>query len=346
MQTLATLVPLAGVGIALISIVCPLAVVVGIGGGGLFVPILILFMRFSTHEATVMSQSLIFGGTIAALLLNLKSRHPLMPNKPLIDVNLVLLMGPTQLIGIQIGAIINKLLPSFVLLAFLSLILAVSAFKLWKKGKMVMKKERLAASSSAEPSTNSAITRSPSQHSSLVISLEEKQVEREYSLKPIVDESADKTTACHEETHTLSEKIQTTSSPFPVHAISVPIDHLSQSTMPLRMDTTVVDSVKERCKNNVEKKKSSQFLHVGLAPSFSRSHIQGMQRMLTTESATPSSLSHIRGSAEEVTPRHKQKKWEFLKKMSSSHGSPEGMELPSETNLVVRNGKEEVEMKG
>lgn len=92
-------------GICLIAIACTVAVCVGVGGnniymescsicvtgfvgGGMFVPILILMLGFTTHQSTAISQALMVGGTLAGLLLNWNQKHPSC-NRPLIDVLLV-----------------------------------------------------------------------------------------------------------------------------------------------------------------------------------------------------------------------------------------------------------------
>lgn len=57
-------------------------------GGAIYVPVMTLVMGFTTHEATVTAQSLMFGGVLAGTLLHLPRRH-VCANRPLIDLDLV-----------------------------------------------------------------------------------------------------------------------------------------------------------------------------------------------------------------------------------------------------------------
>lgn len=57
----------------------------GIGGGALYVPLLIFVGRFPTSQAVALSNAAIVGGAFANLLLNWRRPHPLDPARPLID---------------------------------------------------------------------------------------------------------------------------------------------------------------------------------------------------------------------------------------------------------------------
>ncbi|KAG2514196.1 hypothetical protein BBO99_00008651 [Phytophthora kernoviae] len=71
----------------------------GLGGGGLLVPLYIMLMGMSSHEAVPLSKATIFGGAIASFLLNIRKRHPLVRSRPLIDYETILLMEPMTLAG-------------------------------------------------------------------------------------------------------------------------------------------------------------------------------------------------------------------------------------------------------
>eukprot|EP00929_Paragymnodinium_shiwhaense_P056295 TRINITY_DN2817_c0_g1_i1.p1 TRINITY_DN2817_c0_g1~~TRINITY_DN2817_c0_g1_i1.p1 ORF type:complete len:404 (-),score=57.64 TRINITY_DN2817_c0_g1_i1:94-1305(-) len=67
----------ADVGSALVFfIISGLALSAGIGGGGLYVPLLMVFLNFNVQEATGLSQALLAGGSATALVYNLRQRHP------------------------------------------------------------------------------------------------------------------------------------------------------------------------------------------------------------------------------------------------------------------------------
>ena len=79
--------------------VAALALAAGIGGGGLYVPTLNLMLRFRPHVAVGLSQCLICGGAIGALMINSRERHPLSRGRPLIDLSLAAFLSPAEMAG-------------------------------------------------------------------------------------------------------------------------------------------------------------------------------------------------------------------------------------------------------
>lgn len=68
----------------------------GVGGGGIFVPILIILGGFITKEAVPISNALIGGASIANYIQMFRRRHP-RANRPLIYYDVALLMQPATL---------------------------------------------------------------------------------------------------------------------------------------------------------------------------------------------------------------------------------------------------------
>jgi len=110
-----------------------LAMGAGIGGGGLFVPLLILILNKSVAIATSMSQCLIAGAALAGLIYNLNQRHPLR-DRPLIDVSLVLFLAPLQMAGALCGNVLNRMLPPVTLIVVMVIVLSISDVKTLIKG--------------------------------------------------------------------------------------------------------------------------------------------------------------------------------------------------------------------
>jgi len=110
-----------------------LAMSAGIGGGGLFVPLLILVLDKNIATATSMSQCLIAGAAIAGLLYNLQQRHP-ERDRPLVDVSLVLFLAPLQMVGALCGNVLNRMLPKFLLIVLMVVVLSISDVKTLIKG--------------------------------------------------------------------------------------------------------------------------------------------------------------------------------------------------------------------
>jgi len=118
------------------AICAALAMSAGIGGGGLFVPILIIMLHKSVSIATSMSQCLIAGAAIAGLIYNLQQKHP-SRDRPLIDVSLVLFLAPLQMAGALFGNVLNRMLPPVALIIVMVMVLSVSDVKTILKGKQL-----------------------------------------------------------------------------------------------------------------------------------------------------------------------------------------------------------------
>ena len=48
----------------------------GVGGGGIYVPLGIILLRFASKPATGLSQASIFGASLGGLILNIRNQHP------------------------------------------------------------------------------------------------------------------------------------------------------------------------------------------------------------------------------------------------------------------------------
>ena len=89
---------------------------------------------------------MIFGGAITFLALTITKRHP-NANRPLIDYDIALMFEPMVLCGTTAGVLLNRTLPSWLILLMLELLLAQAVYKTLKKGISYFRAEtiRLAA---------------------------------------------------------------------------------------------------------------------------------------------------------------------------------------------------------
>ena len=62
-----------------------------------------------------LSQALICGGALGALLVNSRERHPT-ADRPLIDYGLAAFLAPAEMAGAQFGVLLNQSLPSLLVL--------------------------------------------------------------------------------------------------------------------------------------------------------------------------------------------------------------------------------------
>ncbi|CAD7922765.1 unnamed protein product [Amoebophrya sp. A120] len=153
-----------------------LAMAAGVGGGGIFVPVGILLLRFGAKTATGLSQASIFGASIAGLVINLQNRHPL-ADRPLIDLDMALFLAPMEMAGAVLGVLVQKFLPDWAVILIMAVILGQTgrltfkkAFKQHEKDKKLRAEKEAkkngptAAATSTEnnkPSSSTAIEDAP-----------------------------------------------------------------------------------------------------------------------------------------------------------------------------------------
>merc|ERR1719329_1766954 len=123
----------------------------GVGGGGLFVPLLMAVLSFTPTVATATSQAMLAGGSLAALFYNLRQSHPDFKDRPLIDFELALIMAPALMSGAQLGSIIHDLAPSAILVIALVLVLMDSSLKSVRSARRLAAREAATAEAVASP---------------------------------------------------------------------------------------------------------------------------------------------------------------------------------------------------
>ncbi|KAG6597785.1 uncharacterized protein IUM83_07690 [Phytophthora cinnamomi] len=131
----------------------------GVGGGVIMVPAMVLIMSFDIKRATPISNVAILGGAVANAWFNLRKRHPTV-DRPLIDPELALGMIPVVIGGTVLGALINKLIPSYILSLLFVVVLAVGGSRTMMKGIRLHKKE-IAKIKETEAAANEAAANVP-----------------------------------------------------------------------------------------------------------------------------------------------------------------------------------------
>lgn len=114
----------------------------GVGGGGIFVPMLTLIIGFDAKSSTAISKCMITGGAATTVFYNLKLRHPTL-EMPIIDYDLALLLQPMLVLGISIGVAFNVILAYWMITVLLIVIFLVVSSKAFLKGVETWKKETL-----------------------------------------------------------------------------------------------------------------------------------------------------------------------------------------------------------
>ncbi|CAI2359107.1 unnamed protein product [Moneuplotes crassus] len=112
----------------------------GIGGGGALVPILLLY-GFKTNVAVALSNAVIFCGGITKFIFEFSGSHPLKKAR-LVNYNIVALMLPAVMIGSFVGAQLNVITPSVIILFSLGAVLVFVSFKSLKKANSLYKRDK------------------------------------------------------------------------------------------------------------------------------------------------------------------------------------------------------------
>ncbi|RYR67488.1 hypothetical protein Ahy_A03g013875 [Arachis hypogaea] len=114
----------------------------GVGGGGIFVPMLSLIISFDPKSSTAISKCMIMGAALSTVYYNLRLRHPTL-DMPIIDYDLALLIQPMLMLGINIGVTFNVLFPDWMVTILLIVIFVVTSTKAFFKGVETWKKETI-----------------------------------------------------------------------------------------------------------------------------------------------------------------------------------------------------------
>ncbi|KAL2236993.1 sulfite exporter TauE/SafE family protein 3 [Sesamum indicum] len=114
----------------------------GVGGGGIFVPMLSLIIGFDPKSATAISKCMIMGAAVSTVYYNLKLRHPTI-DMPIIDYDLAVLIQPMLMLGISIGVAFNVVFADWMVTVLLIILFLVTSTKAFLKGVETWKKETI-----------------------------------------------------------------------------------------------------------------------------------------------------------------------------------------------------------
>ena len=119
-------------GTLVLSFLMALAVMSGVGGGGVIVSLLMYFFVLGTKEAIAINYFAIFTGAITRFAMTVDDRHP-DKDATSIDYGISNIMLPLVLVGTIIGVYFNIMLPDVMIQSLLALVLAIlTAFALCK----------------------------------------------------------------------------------------------------------------------------------------------------------------------------------------------------------------------
>ena len=100
----------------------------GLGGGLLFIPVLLLIMKFYPHEAIPIPKLVIFAGALTSFIHNTKVKRP-GRNAKALNYNLIIVNSSNLLLGTVFGVTLNKILPNTLILFLLCILLFFYSYK-------------------------------------------------------------------------------------------------------------------------------------------------------------------------------------------------------------------------
>ena len=130
----------------------------GLGGGLLFIPVLLLIMKFYPHEAIPISKIVIFAGALTSFIQNTKVKRPGRNCKAL-NYNLVIVNSSNLLLGTVFGVTLNKILPNTLILFLLCILLFYYSYKTFKTFLKFYKEESVGNLSPMSSQINSFSSR-------------------------------------------------------------------------------------------------------------------------------------------------------------------------------------------
>ncbi|KAK9985711.1 hypothetical protein SO802_030662 [Lithocarpus litseifolius] len=118
----------------------------GVGGGGIFVPMLTLIVGFDTKSAAALSKCMIMGASASSVWYNLRVPHPT-KEVPILDYDLALLFQPMLMLGITIGVALSVVFPYWLITVLIIILYSgtssrsfCKAIEMWKE-ETIFKKE-------------------------------------------------------------------------------------------------------------------------------------------------------------------------------------------------------------
>ncbi|WMV42862.1 hypothetical protein MTR67_036247 [Solanum verrucosum] len=114
----------------------------GVGGGGIFVPMLSLIVGFDPKSSTAISKCMIMGASVSTVYYNLKLRHPTI-DMPIIDYDLAVLIQPMLMLGISIGVTFNVIFADWMVTVLLIVLFFGTSTKAFLRGVETWKKETI-----------------------------------------------------------------------------------------------------------------------------------------------------------------------------------------------------------
>ncbi|XP_054820268.1 sulfite exporter TauE/SafE family protein 4 [Prosopis cineraria] len=114
----------------------------GVGGGGIFVPMLTLLLGFDTKSAAALSKCMIMGASASSVWYNLRVPHPT-KEVPILDYDLALLFQPMLMLGITVGVALSVVFPYWLITVLIIILFIGTSSRSFFKGIEMWKEETI-----------------------------------------------------------------------------------------------------------------------------------------------------------------------------------------------------------
>jgi uncharacterized membrane protein YfcA len=144
--------PIEIIGTVVLTLLMALAVMSGIGGGGIIVPLLMVFYKLETKKAIAVSGFTILVGSISRFVMTFKARHPV-KDATCIEYSVTNVMLPLVLIGSVAGVFFNIIFPSVIIQISLTILLLFLSVQSIFKARDIYRKENQEMLNKIRPET-------------------------------------------------------------------------------------------------------------------------------------------------------------------------------------------------
>ncbi|KAF3441748.1 hypothetical protein FNV43_RR15663 [Rhamnella rubrinervis] len=114
----------------------------GVGGGGIFVPMLTLIVGFDTKSAAAISKCMIMGASVSSVWYNLSVPHPT-KEVPILDYDLALLFQPMLMLGITVGVALSVVFPYWLITVLIIILFLGTSSRSFYRGIEMWKEETI-----------------------------------------------------------------------------------------------------------------------------------------------------------------------------------------------------------
>lgn len=118
----------------------------GIGGGGVYVTVLMVVAKLAPRDAVPLSKAIVFLGSLSSLALNLRKMAVAQPGstpKSLIDYSICRIVVPSSLLGTLLGVLLNRIAADWLIVCALCVILSCITIMVFRTALRQRREEEL-----------------------------------------------------------------------------------------------------------------------------------------------------------------------------------------------------------